>query len=526
MVAGDAPVQTVRRRSEAFSGPRLDWWLAGAALAIGIVIYLTGDRTNWSGGFGFDGRFYGELAKNFPSAVFGHGTTVPPGFEPYTGPHLIGVDSYYIFRIVPSGLVWLALKVTTLSPTDGHVIALFAGLNAFMYALATWCWCRSAALLRLGDREKILGATALLINFAVLRTGAYLPVLTDQVALGLGGLSLYLWLRGYTPALAVTVFLGCFTWPLTFLVGGLLLLFPAPLGVDFSGAAEPRGTWGGSWRLSPWSAAVALLAAVAALVVIVVVQSEGRVASTGAPQLAAFPLSAAITGLFTFGVFAYFLPPEPRDLLAMLRALRPPRVVLTIAVLAAARILGAILSRRGGLSSGPILEEELWWTTLGPGLFIVILISYFGPLMLALLADLARAGRDSWRLGPGMATVVAVGLLGALTTQPRQVVNVLPFLLLPGVLAIRRSFGLGNAVLAAFFVISLIFSRIWLYIGPIPTEIAALEHFPAQSYYMALGPWTPVNTYWMQLGGVLLTLVVGAGALGYRRRPRRAAHPR
>lgn len=509
MVAGGAPVQTARRRAVTFSGPQLDWWLALAALAIGILIYLTGDRTNWSGGFGFDGRFYGELAKNFPSASFGHGTVIPPGFEPYTGPRLTGLDSYYVFRIVPSGLVWLGLKVTTLTPTYGHVIGLFAALNALMFAVATWCWCRCAALLGLGDREKLLGATALLINFAVLRTGAYLPVLTDQVALGIGALSFYFWLRGWTVALAVVVFLGCFTWPLTFLVGGLLLLFPAPVGVDFSRAGEPRQSWRGSWRLSPWSAAVALIVAIVALIVIVGIQNEGRVPSTGAPKLDGFPLSAAITFLFVFGVFAYFLPPAPRDLLALLRGLRPGRIAITVAVLAAARIIGAIMTTRSGLSSTPILEEELWWTTLGPGLFIIILISYFGPLMAALLGDLPRAARDSWRLGPGMAAVVAVGLLGALTTQPRQVVNVLPFLLLPGVLVVRRTFGLGNALLAAFFFVSLLFSRIWLHIGAIPTEIAALEHFPAQSYYMALGPWTPVNTYWMQLGAVLL---LGAGA--------------
>ena len=42
-------------------GENLDWWLALAAVAIGIAGYLIGDRTNWTGGFGYDGRLYGEL---------------------------------------------------------------------------------------------------------------------------------------------------------------------------------------------------------------------------------------------------------------------------------------------------------------------------------------------------------------------------------------------------------------------------------------------------------------------------------
>jgi hypothetical protein len=526
MVAGGAPVQTARRRSAAFSGPRLDWWLALAALVIGLLIYLTGDRINWSGGFGFDGRLYGELAKNFPSAVFGHGTVIPPGFEPYTGPSLHGLDSYYIFRIVPSGLVWLGLKVTTLTPTYGHVIGLFVALNSFMYALATWCWCRSAALLGLGDREKILGATALLINFAVMRMGGYTPVLTDQVALGLGALTLYLWLRGWTPALAITVFLLCFTWPLSFLSGGLMLLLPAPRGIDFSERSEDARPWGRSWLgMSRFSAAVGALAGVVALVAVIIMnRGGGRVSSEGNEQLHhLFPLSAAITAVFVFAVVGFFLPRHPRDLLAVLRRLRPTRIALAVGVVAAARIIGKIFTHRAGYNSTQILEEEFWWTTLDPGVFIVIFVSYFGPLLLALLFDLPRAARDAWRLGPGMAAIVAIGVLGALTTQAREIANIYPFLLLPGVLAFRRFFGLGNIALGVFFLIALAFSRIWLYIGPIETSLPALLHFPAEAYLMAQGPWTTPATYAMQLGGVLLTAAVGA--LAYRRRSRSVGHP-
>jgi hypothetical protein len=506
-----------RRGATFFQGPRLDWTLALGAVAIGIFIYLLGDRTNWSGGLGFDGLFYGELAKNFPSAVFGHGQVIPPGFGPYTGAHLTGVDSYYIYRIVPSGLVWVGLKVLMLSPTNGHVIGLFAALNSVMYGLATWCWCRSAALLGLGDREKLLGATALLINFAILRTGAYLPVLTDQVALGIGALSFYLWLRGNLAGLVAATLVGCFTWPLHFLIGGLLILFPAPPGArGLFAAADERPV---SWRPPRFAAAVGVVVAVAAVVFLTMLQLDGRVSLEGTEQLPLFPLSVAITGLFVFAVVAYFLPGTPARLWGVIRGIAPQRLALAVAVVVAARIVGSLLSSRSGYPTGEILEEEFWWTTLDPGIFLVILVSYFGPLMLALLVDLPRAAANSWRLGPAMAAVVAVGLLGALTTQPREVADVLPFLLLPGVLAVRRIFGLSNAVLVVFFLISLAFSRIWLYIGPLSTDFAQLQHFPAQAYYMALGPWTPPSMYAAQLGAVALTAAIGAAAvLGYRRR--------
>src|SRR5258708_2934915 len=96
------PATPLRRYAAALSGARLDLTLVLAAVAIGLLGYLIGDRTDWSAGFGYDGRFYGELAKNFPYAVFGHGAVIPPGLGHYAGPKLSGVDSYYAFRILPS----------------------------------------------------------------------------------------------------------------------------------------------------------------------------------------------------------------------------------------------------------------------------------------------------------------------------------------------------------------------------------------------------------------------------------------
>lgn len=495
------------RGAGAFSGPRLDWTLAAAAVAVGIVLYLLGERTNWNGGFGYDGAFYGELAKNFGSAVFSHGHVTQPAFTPLPGPAPEGVDSYYIFRIVPSGIVWIGLKLTGLAPTNGHVIGLFAALNAFMYGLATWCWCRAAALLGFGDREKVLGTTALVVTFAVLRTGGYFPVVTDPTALGLGSLAFYLWLRGATVPLAATIFLTCFTWPLAFLVGGLLLLLPAPENVR-GVFGEDRRDPGKAELPSRFGLAVGGVVAVAAVVWLTVRQLGGRVSIEGTEQLPLFPLSVAITGVFVLAVIAYFLPASGPKLWRLIRAIRLPRLALAIAVIVVARAIGAVLATRSGFNSREILEEELWWTTFDPGLFLVVFISYLGPLMLALFMDLPRVARDSWKLGPGMAAVVAVGLLGALTTQPREITNVIPFLLVPAVLVVRRHLGLSTPVLVGFFLLSFAFGRLWLHIGPLETNFPALQHFPAQAYYMAVGGWTPPSTYVMQLGAVLLTAAI------------------
>jgi hypothetical protein len=516
-----------RRLRGALTGNGLDWTLAGAAVAIGIVLYLLGDRTNWNGGFGYDGLFWGELAKNFGSAVFAHGPVVQGGFEPAPGPPLEGVDSYYIFRIVPSGLVWIGLNATGLSPTHGHVIGLFYGLNAFMYGLAVWCWCRGASLLGFGDREKWLGAIALIITFGVMRTGGYYPVATDPTALGLGSLAFYLWLRGWTIPLAATLFLTCFTWPLAFLIGGLMLLLPAP--TDIRGIFSVQNDRVPEVALpSRFGIICGLVVAIPGVIWLTARQLSDHVNIEGVDGLPLFPLSLAITGVFIVAVIAYFLPETPAKLWGYVRLIRPRNLALAVLVVGGARLIGGMLSTREGFGSREILEEEFWWTTLGPGLFLVVFVSYLGPLMLGLFMDLPRVARDSWRLGPGAAAVIAIGIFGALSTQPRTITNVLPFLLVPAVLVMRRHLGLSTPVLVGFFLVSVAFSRIWLYIGPLETNFPSLLRFPAQAYYMAVGPWTPPSSYAMQLAGVLLTVALALGvwrrrARGLSERPQRSS---
>jgi hypothetical protein len=483
---------------------RLDWSLAFAAVAIGVLLYLLDDRTNWSGGFGFDGRFYGELAKNFPAAVFGHGTVIPPGLGKYVGPTLHGVDSYYAYRLVPSGLVWAGLQVLGLAPTNGHVIGLFAGLNALMIGLATFCWCRSAGLLGLTDREKLLGTIALVVSFSVMKTGGYLPVLTDQVALGLGALSFYLWLRGSVLLLALCVIAACFTWPLHLVIGPLLLPFPPPKGMRgmFSPGNETRTA---SWKSPRFASAVGGVAGLVAIVLVTTVQLSGHQGALGTEQLPVFPLSVAFTGLYVFVVVSTFLPRGgATELPRIIRSIQVRRLLLAFAVIAVVVIAAGLIARRPSSVESGLLGESLWSTTLDPGLFLVILIGYYGPLLLLLFADLPRAARDVWRLGPGIAAITLLTLGGALATQPREIVDALPFLLLPGVLAARRIFGLSDLAILVFFWLSLLLSRVWLPIGNLSTDLSKLQQFPAQNYFMAAGPWTPPSTYAIQLAALIL----------------------
>jgi hypothetical protein len=508
----------------------LDWSLTATAVAIGIVGYLLGDRTNWTAGYGYDGRFYGQLATNWASAVFGHGRITPPGIGAYTGPHIVGVDSYYAFRIVPSGIVWLVSQGVGLSPTHAHVVLVFALLDATMFGLATFCWSRSAGLLGLGERDKLLGAIALLVSFAVLRTGTYYPVLTDEVGLGLGALAMLLWLRGATVSLALCIVVGGFSWPPHLLLGGLLLLFPPPANARRqldAAAAAPAHV---SWRPAPFGCALGGLAALGAMGVVTYLQVRGYRSLEDTKQLPLFPLSVALVGAYVFGVIALLLPPGgARQLVGVARGVKLWRVALTVVVIGSILIGASLITRRPGYSSTSLFKDALWSTTLDPGLFAVVMVAYYGPLLLLVLGDLPRVAGDAWRLGPAMVGIVGFGLLGALLTQPREVVDTFPFLVLAGVLAARRIYVLSWRALLGFFALAFVLARPWLPIGNISVDLTKLGQFPAQLYYMSSGAWTSPLSYGLQLAGVaLIALALWGAARAQRKRapspkPQRAA---
>jgi hypothetical protein len=503
---------TVDERGREVSWVRrhLNGSLTVTSVVIGIVGYLLGDRTNWTAGYGFDGRFYGELATNWASAVFGHGQIIPPGVGAYTGPRLIGVDSYYAFRIVPSGIVWLVSRALDLSPTHAHVVLVFAMLDAAMIGLVMFSWVRSADLLSLSEREKLLGATALIVSFAVLRTGTYYPVLTDDTGLGLGALAMLLWLRGSTVALVLCTIAGGFAWPTQLLLGLLLLAFPPPADVRAQLAAESAATPARlRWRPAPFGSALGAFAAISSVAVLTYLQVSGYRSASGTHQVPLFPLSVALVGVYVFGVIAFLVPAGGgRELLAVVRRATPWRVALAIAVIAGIWIGGSLIAHRPGYSSIALVKDSLWSTTLDPALFAVVFVAYYGPLVLVVLADLPRVARDAWRFGPAMVGILGVALLGALLDEPRKVVDTFPYLVLLGVLATRRIYVLTWQILLVFLGLAFFLARPWLPIGNISTDLSKLSQFPAQLYYMSSGIGTSPESYWLQLAAVALVALV------------------
>lgn len=482
-------------------------------LVVGLGIVAAGDRTAWSQGFGWDGRTYGDLAQHFPGAVFGDEGVTPPGYGPYSGPRPHGVDPYYVRRILPSAVVYFTLSGLGIDKTHDSVVTCFGVWNAAVIALVAFLWCLIADRLGLRRSAKLLGLSALLVNFAVLKSAFYWPVGTDTFAFGFGAASLYFWLSRNTLGLVATTVLGSFVWPTQLPFGALLLLFPPGRAALIGSALSMKGD---RRRSTAFRVSVAAAPALALLGYLIYLRIDGY--SSFIPLGGAFPLAVLAAAAFAFFGLLWLLPDLAGDQLKRMgRSLLSPRLAL-VAVLAASVLVSQALiaTQPAIINEWALLKTSLWFSALNPGLFAVAIVGYFGPLfVLAALRWPQICDRfHSYGLGATLAAVLF--LATCLFTEPRKLIVLYPFFVLFAVLgtqelAERRWFVPG------FFIGSLALSRVWLPIGHFGfASQTSLLHFPAQRYYMSTGVWTSFHMYLAHLAVAAMLVVL---FLAFLRRP-------
>jgi len=464
-------------------------------LGVGLVQIHWGERIAAGQGQGWDGRFYAEMARDFPGQVLGR-----------------KLDAYRLGRIVPSAVVFAALEVLGLPHDDRHIVTTFAAYNLVLLAAAVILWSRIARLTGLSHRGRWLGFLLLFVNFANLRMPFYYPVSTDTTAFFLGTLLTYLHLRQAVAAMAFVLVAGAFTWPSFLGMGALLFVF-RPAAWDEAGAPR-RGH--------------AIAAAALAVLYLALIP--------GNPHLRLQPdRSAAVDGrllpLSLAVVVAYVVlasAPLLRDrrlfrLRTWKTGFRPWRalVVLAVAVLAHVTV--------EGLSSGSRISEPTLYlrqlpvrALLKPGVFLVAHAAYLGVLVPLLVVAWGRAARAAHALGAPFTAFLAAVLALGLTPESRQVLHGLTALALVAVLALEglRWPRWGTLLLVGSALVS---TKAWLSLNG-EGFIGKSDPFshPAQRYFMNLGPWMGYESYALQ-GGIALAVTVGLAFA--HRHARRAVGP-
>ena len=372
------------------------------------------------------------------------------------------LGQYYVQRIIPSLSIYFATRVLHTQPTTESALFGFKLLNCVLIVGIAIFWCLIAARLRFTVGRTLLGAAALLVNFAVLKHRTYDPALTDTTAFFLGIVMLYCYLSARIIPLVLTILLGAFTWPTILFQGLILVVFP-PVKSD-----DPL-------KVSRYPHVLALsIGCITALVYLVLASDlvgSGFRIRIGYAYAPALYLSLALGAAYMLLGVAYIVPAGlllfPRRVAHLFWS---RRAMLRIG-LAAALYYGirAIQHRFAapGVNEYPIAKYfsvSVYTSIMYPLAHLVAHIMYFGPILFLTLFYWKRVAAESKKF-LGLAMCLLFCLCNSLNAESRGIINFYPMLVLLTVLAIDQGH-LSRKYLWTFFLCSAVLSKVWLTIGP------------------------------------------------------------
>jgi hypothetical protein len=474
-------------------------WLTVALGCYLIVYYFVGERVPYDGGLGFDGHFYGTLARDVPGVLVQR------------------IPEYYLDRILPSVIVWLSAKTLGLSliGTD-QVVSAFHIYDSVLLVAASFAWVRLSRTLKLSAEVATLGWACLFLNWSVLKQYLYFPVQTDTTALALGVCAALCAIERRYFLLAIVAVVASFAFKIVMPMVALLIVFSAP------------ANKGAPSRFEVWLGVAA--AALVCTIVLDITLWERFSLRAGAAQvnLTALPLSILILAIYVYHVG------RNTPIFRILAACRIGRLgeigfyfglwgfraaVLTV-------MFRLYANDTSVLDGGTFVMGSFALSVAKPGIFLVAYVVTFGPAFILVLGHLRRVMEAAAAHSAGAALFVIVTLAMAIG-ETRTMTFAYPLLVTFLCVALQDiQVRLGFAL--AFVAISLLLSRFYLplnalgmgTLGPGPlTDIGALLEFPWQWFFMNNGPYMAWTGYAVNLA---LVTVTGAILIVLHRRP--AAH--
>ena len=459
-----------------------------------VVCFAARDVIPYASGTGYDGGRYATWAK-----VLSLGRLVHAAQDRLNGkvPTTHGdevLDSFYAHRILPSIAVYYALGAIHAERSTDNVILGFTWLNIALLLVTALCLLKSADELRVSTNGKCIAMVGLIVSYGNLKMPLYYPTLTDTASLAAGAASMLFYLRRRTWPLAFTTLAGAFIWPTLIWFNLPMLMFPRASSGDTESAS--RGIDG-------------LVAAAIAIAMVLWIEylfaSGFELRWTPVqPIVSLRHASIAVAGGYTFFALWQLL-----DMRAIWMHLRPTRLLPGVLAGVLVTVVSEILARLiAPLAPDFGLREffgSFFTAALQPFTFFLAHVLYFGPILIFLIFAWRGMCSRIREFGPGAVAYFAAAVILSLRSESRQLINVLPFVLLllapflEGVLASWPRW-------ATFLGLTVICSKVWL---PMDRTVV-LPYLGALDwrdlYVSSRGPWIDHGAYLLQLA---LTVPVG-----------------
>jgi hypothetical protein len=469
--------------------------MVAAMLAMGVAGILWAERLIVADGVGWDGSVYGSwVVKDFYNIIF-----------------VLRVPAYYLQRILPSAIVHYGMRLLGVPRTNPNILLSFQVYNLILILLSVYTWGLIADRLRISNKGKWLGFCFLFVNYAILKSNFYQPVLTDTSAFTLGALMFYFYLKDSRVGLLALMLVGGFTWPTVPYMVALLYVFPnTAVERHDPGVASARTRWN-----------VLLAAATSGLAVVTLLRLTGEnfgywIRGFGRNLRIDYPPMyfsiAGIAAYLFFGLKAAAADPRIYDIRLILKSARWKRVLAVLLVMAFMKfVVHRFESGRIAGWSNP--SEFIFYTLLSgltePLIFLVAHVVYYGPAIILLVLFWKPFCQSLSEFSIGLRLVVILNVILGVNPQSRFLINVVAVFVMLLVKLLDR-YNLSYRVLGLLVVLSLFFSKVWYRFNTGPQvddgTMDALQKFPLQHFFMSSGPWMSHPMYLVQ-GGV--TLVTG-----------------
>lgn len=459
-------------------------WISCLILFFSIILYSFFAEKTVNNGAGYDGLFYRDLVKNFPAIL------------------AESFSSYKVTRILPFALCYSILKFFQIEVTDTIVLNTVWLIAFLLLTVAVFYYHKLAVFCNWSLSLKITGFILLFFQFGILKYYGYYPVLTDHFIFSISIITAYYFTTRNLPVLVVLGIIASFTWPSSLLIYCLLLINTT--------IKEEQSIHFTKWQTRLFELVKIGFAFIPPILFVYFIRRYnlwvGRSFLHADWIFAIFKpynfmvavLSVAATGVY------YYLIIKPVNLQFLVNFFKSFFQTTLKQILSIIILVGCVVSIKYFLTRGnqeipfPTIEdvfrELMFKPAVSPFNFLVYHFWFLGFLVLFVIHAYRSFFNETVKLGNGYVLLIFYALIFVTGAQSRQLINMLPFFLLPVLNIIKNRSVLQVKALILLGILALVVSRFWF-----PIELN--EHYlkegdtAAEKYPMFIGPWISDQFY-------------------------------
>jgi hypothetical protein len=467
-----------------FSKTEKSIWISCLILFFSIILYSFFAEKTINNGAGYDGLFYRDLVKNFPAML------------------AESFSSYKATRILPFAFCYAILKFFQIEVTDTIVLNTVWLIAFLLLTVAVFYYHKLAEFCNWSLSLKITGFILLFFQFGILKYYGYYPLLTDHFIFSISIITAYYFTTKNLPILVLLGMIASFTWPSSLLIYCLLLMNTS--------IKEEQSIQFSKWQTRLFELVKIGFAFIPPILFVYFIRRYnlwvGRSflhADWIFAMFRPYNFSVAVLSVAATCVY-YYLIIKPVTLPFIFNFLKSFFQITVKQIISIVILVGLVLSIKYFLTRGnqeipfPTIEdvfrELMFKPAVAPFNFLVYHFWFLGFLVLFVVHEYRYFFNETVKLGNGYVLLIFYALIFVTGAQSRQLINMMPFFLLPVIHMIRNRGEIKVQALILLGILALLVSRFWF-----PIELN--EHYmkegdtAAEKYSMFIGPWITDQFY-------------------------------